>query len=105
MSGRGPNLNAEQTAAKHQLDQTRWWESAACAGAPFALFDAPDNNDASRLSKADRLRFAKAAAICASCPVLTECRADADLMPDPSFRAGYPAGVRRQQNRAKRTAL
>lgn len=92
----------ETMRAKHVLDQSRWWEKASCAGAPFALFDAPVSNG--RPSIAERRRYEQAAAICAGCPVITECRADADLLKDPSFRAGYPAHVRIKQNRAKRAA-
>jgi len=84
----------ETLHAKHALDQSRWWESAACVGAPFRIFD----TDEGRGSKA------QARAICAGCPVRSECRQDADLLPDPSFRAGYTAKERSRQNREKRNA-
>lgn len=85
--------------AKHVNDQSRWWESAACAGAPFELFDSIGH---SGMTKAERGRVDQARAICAGCPVVAECRTDADLLPDPSVRGGYTAAERRKQNRNRK---
>lgn len=93
-------VSDDTLAAKHRLDQSRWWEQAKCAGAPFHLFDTP-RGQAGKTRNALAIQ-AQAAAICATCPVITECRADADLLPDPSFRAGCTAAERARQNRAKR---
>lgn len=93
-------ITDDELRAKHVLDQSRWWDRSACAGAPFHLFDSSANRGVP--TRQDRERNAAAAAICATCPVIAECRADADLLPDPSFRAGYTAAERAKQNRAKR---
>lgn len=91
-------VSDDELRAKHLVDQSRWWEQAACAGAPFDLFDTPRG----QRTKPTRDKHDEARRICASCPVSEACRADADLLPDPSFRAGYTAAERSKQNRAKR---
>ena len=91
----------ETMRAKHVNDQTRWWERAACAGVPFALFDTAKERGVP--TGPEQKRRAAARVICEGCPVITECRTDADLLPDPSFRAGYTAVERNRQTRAKRS--
>lgn len=83
-----------------------WWDEAACRGTDWSLWRPPtqskrDGAYVHRVSRNELLNEQKAAAICATCPVFAACRADADKVPDPSFRAGYPARDRHKQNRGR----
>ena len=58
----------------------RWWETAACREVDTNVFYDVD-------------REPEAAAICAACPVLVECRADLVATEPTSDRHGYRAGM------------
>lgn len=83
-----------------RLNNTRWWERAACIGAPFEWFDTP--RDVARLSPKYRAKQeAQAKAVCATCPVIDPCRRDAELLKDPSIRGGMTA---RERSNARKAA-
>ena len=74
-----------------------WWTRAACIGTDWSLW-APPSQHSLRVLAVDERRYAEAATYCAACPVVAECRADADLTDDPAFRAGFSAVDRHRQN-------
>ncbi len=99
MKGR-PDLTDEEHAELIRLNNSRWFDRAACLGAPFAWFDTP--RDAARLSATYRAKQeANAKALCATCPVIHPCRRDAELLKDPSIRGGM---TRRERDNAARAA-
>jgi WhiB family redox-sensing transcriptional regulator len=63
---------------------SRWWERAACKGQLHLFF--PRNG-----------QFAKARAICATCPVQAECLAEALEVSDRGELHGLWAGLNKQE--------
>ncbi len=80
----------------HPRSLLAWWDQAACKGTSWDLWRPPSKHG--RSEDHDAIRYAKAAEICARCPVFSECRADADRYPDEAFRAGWSAADRERQN-------
>ena len=73
-----------------------WWDRATCRGTDWSLWAPLSKWEHQKQIHPDR--YVAAAAICARCPVVAECRRDADTVPDPAFRAGWSARDRERQN-------
>lgn len=94
------HLSADAKLELVRLNNTRWFDQAACVGAPFEWFDVP--RDAARRSvKVRAEQEAQAKAICARCPVVEPCRRDAEILHDPSIRGGM---TRRERDNARKAA-
>lgn len=62
------------------MRDTEWWERAACAGQPLAVFYGSGPSD-------------RALQVCANCPVVAPCLAEA-LRAEAAVDAGVSFGVR-----------
>lgn len=78
-------LTKAQRAELDDLNQTRWWERAACLG------ERPQRFFIGGPVPADLK------AMCAGCPVLRSCLRDAELLPASGTRGGLTARERKSR--------
>lgn len=78
-------------------NETPWTYSATCAGMPLELFFGPPAEREPYKS----LREVEALAVCARCPVRSDCLEEA-LLPIPSHQHGVAGGMTADQRIAER---